>query len=74
MGIMGYLNTNGHNKSLPELTHFVLSDELNSGPERCLLDCISVSKDNRLTRFTPSDGLKMFWLWCMYLRLRCMRL
>ena len=61
---------NGRNKSLLELTHFVGSElgsvlseheheELSWGPESDLLECISVSKGNGVTKFTPSDGLEM---------------
>ena len=37
----------------------VLSEGLSSGPGSDLLDCINVSEANGVTRFTPSDGLKM---------------
>ena len=61
---------NSRNKSLLELTHFVRSElgsvlsehddeELSWGPESDLLECISVSKGNGVTKFTPSDGLEM---------------
>ena len=36
-----------------------------SSAESDLLDCISVSKDNGVTGFTPSDRLNMFRFWCL---------
>ncbi len=41
-----------------------------SRPESDLLDCISVRKDNGVTEFTPSEGLKMFRFRCLGFRRR----
>jgi hypothetical protein len=50
----------------PELGSVISEyDHESSGPESDLLDCISVSKDDGVTRFTPSDGLIVFQFRCL---------